>query len=229
MGIRLRGPGESLLTAKGSKEGDNAMKPATYAPVYAAALYPGLAMICREEGYCLAVHGSLQRDFDLICIPWIATPSTPQAVVDRIVKSFDIRQIGNPGLKEHGRMAWTISIGHGECALDLSFMPISDNQKSVVAAEPSIANIIANIGTWHAEIFPDASAKRVSRKLLEEAAELLCAATTKEKRMEWCDCMIVLFAWFWRYGDISASSSLKEIERRFEIVKSRPDIKERQK
>lgn len=99
-------------------------KPApSYAPIYAAALYPELAAIAILNGYALAVHGSLRRDFDLVAIPWTDNPSDPQFVVDVICRQFLIRQIGQPEDKKHGRKAWTISVGHGECALDLSFMP----------------------------------------------------------------------------------------------------------
>jgi hypothetical protein len=32
--------------------------------------------------------------------------------------------IGEPETKEHGRVVWTLSIGFGDCFLDLSFMPL---------------------------------------------------------------------------------------------------------
>lgn len=100
------------------------LKP-NYAPIYAAALYPGLAQILHWHGYALAVHGSLARDFDLIAIPWRAEDvSDPEVVVKEITEKFDIRKIGEaPEPKPHRRIAYTISVGHGECALDLSFMP----------------------------------------------------------------------------------------------------------
>lgn len=102
------------------------MKEPNYAPIYAAALYPELAVITRKHGYALAIHGSLARDMDLICVPWIDTPSEPQVVVNEITATFDIRQLKNPAWteKEHGRLVTTISIGHGDCAIDLSFMPL---------------------------------------------------------------------------------------------------------
>lgn len=111
------------------------MKPANYAPVYSA-LYPELAEIARKHGYALAVHGSLARDMDVICIPWIDVPSEPQAVVSQITTEFDIRQIGEPATRQHGRIVYTISIGHGSCALDLSFMPretADERQAKIVA------------------------------------------------------------------------------------------------
>lgn len=100
-----------------------AVKPAaSYAPMYCA-LYPELAALVRKHGYALAVHGSLQRDMDLICVPWVAAPSEPADVVAAITEQFAIRHIGEPEIKEHGREAWTISVGFGECFIDLSFMP----------------------------------------------------------------------------------------------------------
>lgn len=98
------------------------MKDPNYAPMYAA-LYPGLAEITRKHGYALAVHGTLARDMDLICIPWVAEPSEPSDVVKAITDKFSIRTIGDPNTTHHGRERWTISIGFGECFIDLSFMP----------------------------------------------------------------------------------------------------------
>lgn len=94
-----------------------------YAPVYAAALYPDLAKLFVEHGYALAVHGSLRRDFDLIAVPWIAIPSSPDIVIKEVTTKFAVSLIEGPEERHHGRTAYTISIGHGECALDLSFMP----------------------------------------------------------------------------------------------------------
>lgn len=99
------------------------MKEPNFAPVYCA-LYPGLAEVTREHGYALAIHGSLGRDMDLICVPWVDEPSEPEVVVKAITEKFYIRAVGGPPtLKPHGREAWSISVGFGECFIDLSFMP----------------------------------------------------------------------------------------------------------
>lgn len=94
-----------------------------YAPVYAAALYPQLAKIFQKHGYALAVHGSLARDFDLIAVPWAKKVSNPDDVIKAIIDEFVIRKNGEPDTRNHGRIAYTISVGFGECALDLSFFP----------------------------------------------------------------------------------------------------------
>lgn len=95
-----------------------------YGPVYAAALYPELAAIFVKNGWALAVHGSLARDFDLIAVPWIEEPATPDFVLAEVMEKFAVEYIGEPTDKPHGRISHTLSIGFGECAVDLSFTPI---------------------------------------------------------------------------------------------------------
>jgi len=97
------------------------LKP-NYAPAYAA-LYPKLAEIFQAGGYALAVHGSMGRDFDLVAIPWAGEVSDPAAIVEIITTRFALWKIGEPTAKPHGRICYTLVVGHGECALDLSFMP----------------------------------------------------------------------------------------------------------
>ncbi|MBL3522815.1 hypothetical protein IM876_09080 [Serratia plymuthica] len=106
------------------------MKPANFAPVYCS-LYPALAEIARKHGYAMAIHGTMARDFDLICIPWIDEPSLPQAVVDEITATYATTDITNPGFKPHGRLAYSVCFGFGEFFADLSFMPLISEEKTL--------------------------------------------------------------------------------------------------
>lgn len=119
-----------------------------YAPVYAAALYPQLAEIFVKHGYALAVHGSLKRDFDLVAVPWAETPSEPKEVIKEITTSFCIEEIGVPAMKNHGRVAHTISVGFGECALDLSFVPKAINWDTAVG---TLTNCCQLLDGWHCD------------------------------------------------------------------------------
>lgn len=110
------------------------MKPANYAPAYAVACYPMLTEIAREHGYALAVHGSLARDFDLIAVPWTDQAADPEAVVAAIHERTGTRLVGEPTRKPHGRVAWSLSVGFGDCAIDLSFMPLRPAPPSPPAA-----------------------------------------------------------------------------------------------
>lgn len=110
-------------------------KPApSFAPVYAAACYPEFAEIARKHGYALAVHGSLARDFDLIAIPWTEKPGTPDEVLDELTATFAVKRIGDWSDKPHGRRAFTLSVGFGQCAIDLQFMPTADALADALAA-----------------------------------------------------------------------------------------------
>ena len=99
------------------------MKHASFAPAYAA-MYPALTEIARQHGYAMAVHGSMQRDFDVACIPWIEAPSDPAIAVAAMCAEFAISQVGEPEMKLHGRLVYTLSVEFGDCFLDLSFMPL---------------------------------------------------------------------------------------------------------
>lgn len=99
------------------------MKPANYAPVYAG-LYPELAEIARTHGYAMAVHGSLAKDADLICIPWVESAAEPAAVVEAITTEFAISADRNePRTREHGRLVYTLTVAGPGCFIDLSFTP----------------------------------------------------------------------------------------------------------
>ena len=47
---------------------------------------PGFRKAARECGYALAVHGSMERDLDLVAVPWVENPSAPEVVVFAIAR-----------------------------------------------------------------------------------------------------------------------------------------------
>jgi hypothetical protein len=98
------------------------LKP-NFGPAYAAAMYPGLASIFHRHGYALACHGSLARDFDMIAVPWAEAVSDQATVLKDVMTEFALRIVDDGEMKNHGRKAYTLSCGFGECAIDLSFMP----------------------------------------------------------------------------------------------------------
>lgn len=119
--IMLQHVADSLMSDLSKKP------PPNYAPTYAAAMYPELAKITRKHGYALAVHGSLARDLDLIAIPWVENAGEPQDIINDILKKYAVNLIGNPNQKPHGRIAYTLSVGWGNCAIDIQFTPKSLN------------------------------------------------------------------------------------------------------
>lgn len=103
------------------------MKKANFAPAYVA-MYPSLCEIARGLGYALAIHGTVNSDFDLIAIPWIGEAKDPEELVTAIGERLKLiygefgTMVTEHEDKPHGRKAWLFGIGAG-AAIDLSIMP----------------------------------------------------------------------------------------------------------
>jgi hypothetical protein len=90
-------------------------------------LLPPLRLAARGMGYAIAVHGSLQRDIDLVAIPWTKRAAKAEELFDVLlgITSGVLGRAyahGDWTEKPHGRKAKTIHTA-GDTYLDLSFMP----------------------------------------------------------------------------------------------------------
>lgn len=104
------------------------MKAPTLAPAYAS-YYPVLCEVARELGYCLAVHGTMARDLDLVAVPWTDGAATAEELVEAVWKrvawmSTKDKVVDGPEAKPHGRRAWCIPM-MGGAYVDLSVTPRS--------------------------------------------------------------------------------------------------------
>lgn len=64
--------------------------------------------VARRGGYAIAVHGSLQKDLDLIAVPWTDEASGPaEELVESIAIALDWIY-GPREDKPHGRKGWTL-------------------------------------------------------------------------------------------------------------------------
>lgn len=110
-------------------------------------LLPALREIARSHGYALAVHGSLERDIDLVAVPWREHATDPTSLLRAFydlcklvvgatwpaawTEDADFKpppgSLPNPEQKPHGRLAWTIHV-HGPY-LDISVMPRFEKPK----------------------------------------------------------------------------------------------------
>lgn len=101
------------------------IKKPTYAAAYMVGVYPRSVEVARSLGYALALHGSLQRDLDVIAVPWTEDACDPVDLVRALGEEFNIEPnhpIDKPFLKPHGRMCWTLPLWWG-AYIDLSVMP----------------------------------------------------------------------------------------------------------
>ena len=101
-------------------------KPHGYIGAAYACFLPILQEKVRPLGYCLAVHGSLNRDFDLIAVPWspLAAPASDvwRAIFVAVSPYRSNQKAWGPEKKPHGRVAWIIPLVGG-ASIDLSVMP----------------------------------------------------------------------------------------------------------
>ena len=94
-------------------------KPMHVKPAFYAFVYESLKVIAKGYGYNLVLHGSVNRDLDLIAIPWVDVPGDELTMI----KHFD-REINeceadgkNPymfTILPGGRKSYVIDIRRGE-------------------------------------------------------------------------------------------------------------------
>jgi hypothetical protein len=116
--------GPALAGQAGEKKRINAA-PMTYATCLGT-----IAARLRGMGYALTLHGSMQRDLDLVAIPWVDDAAEPEEVVrvvSEVTGALLIEKKGErqPYYKPHGRLAWSLYLG-GEPYIDLGVMSKSD-------------------------------------------------------------------------------------------------------
>lgn len=101
-------------------------KPAGYMFAAYLALVPIAQERARKLGYCVSVHGSGNRDLDLIATPWTEDAQDVTTVHELLVKLFSpyvASSLEQPEYqaiaKPHGRTSWIIPLGRG-ASIDLS-------------------------------------------------------------------------------------------------------------
>lgn len=99
-------------------------------------ILPPMRRSAKDVGYAITVHGSLNRDIDMVAIPWAEHGvADPDALVRRLVGAI----CGVTGRcyardewteKPHGRRAKTLMVWCGENTgmLDLSVMPATPSK-----------------------------------------------------------------------------------------------------
>jgi hypothetical protein len=96
--------------------------PANLMPAMYSHRIHDIVVIGRSHGYCIAIHGSMQRDLDVIAVPWTAKPSPPHVFVTALCEAMECLQNGDgPERKPHGRLVYTLLMG-GALWMDLSVL-----------------------------------------------------------------------------------------------------------
>jgi len=86
-------------------------------------LLPIIKNVARKSGYAIGIHGSLERDLDLIAVPWKRKCISPRLLANKIQKACCDTYEANPKafMKPHGRTGYVLHIGT-YAYIDLSVM-----------------------------------------------------------------------------------------------------------
>ncbi len=82
--------------------------------------------LAREKGYGLGVHGSLERDLDLIAVPWVEDAARPGELASHIAAGLPGRIIVSFHDAPHGRVGFNIKPDGWFKMIDLSVMHPDD-------------------------------------------------------------------------------------------------------
>jgi hypothetical protein len=95
------------------------MIPALYAHLWLA-----MTKTANRSGYALALHGSMNRDLDVVAIPWTEDCDAPYELIYKFAKRHDLLIASPiPEKKPYGRRAWLLLLRDSRHYIDLSITP----------------------------------------------------------------------------------------------------------
>lgn len=119
-------------------------KPVKPKPHFYAACLSTLQPIAREHGYNLLIHGSINRDMDLVAVPWIDEPKTHAELLKAFCNALGAMYLTDQNGKpcDHtvlpgGRDSYIIQLNRGmkwnnwqdeEWYIDISITPLIVNK-----------------------------------------------------------------------------------------------------
>ena len=92
-------------------------------PAFYSTLWMAMTKTANRCGYALALHGSMNRDIDMVAIPWVDDCDTGFQLVAKLYKNHGLTA-SRPlkAFKPHGRVAYGLVLS-GSHYVDLSVMP----------------------------------------------------------------------------------------------------------
>lgn len=119
----------------------NSVKPIKAKPHFYAHCFQGLIEIAKAKGYNLLLHGSMNRDLDLVAVPWIDDPATHIELLDSFCEFLGVPLQRDPDDKPAylysvlggGRHSYVINLNRGgrfngyideQYYLDISITPL---------------------------------------------------------------------------------------------------------
>ena len=94
-------------------------KPLKVKPHFYSVCFVGLQQIARDMGYNLLIHGSMNRDMDLVAVPWIDEPKSHFELLTEFsnylgTKIYDSIEFYHPSILTGNRSSYIINLFRGE-------------------------------------------------------------------------------------------------------------------
>lgn len=120
---------------KQTYQSNHSKKPVKIKPVFLTTILPDIYQLGLKCGYNIIPYGSFNKDFDLLCIPWVNNPSEHSTLLDKISDYLGINKENyNFEIKPGGRYSYSLIINYGFNGLgqltediwylDISFTPL---------------------------------------------------------------------------------------------------------
>lgn len=107
---------QSIGEVDRSQPGKEDKKPVHARPSLYAYYFELLKVVAKQYGYCLLLHGSMNRDLDLVAVPWTngAHACDIKKMINEMAEIIGSNDILPPHSdKEYGRQQWVINVDRG--------------------------------------------------------------------------------------------------------------------
>ena len=99
-------------------------------PAVYSKMVPMLEIEAFKHGYAIGLHGSMQRDLDIIAFPWIEESSSCLDLLNGVICTVGGTLVGRPFPKSHNRIGFCIGLSNNRIKsyIDFSvFLKLGDN------------------------------------------------------------------------------------------------------
>lgn len=86
------------------------------------ALITFIRTIAEHNGYAIGIHGSLERDIDLIAAPWISEAVSSEELIEIICNLLNAKLTGRH-TKPLGRIGYVLKLNNFDRLIDISVCP----------------------------------------------------------------------------------------------------------
>lgn len=96
------------------------VKPIKAKPHFYAVCFEGLCEIAKNKGYNLLIHGSMNRDMDLVAVPWVDNPNSHIELLDAFCEYLGVPNEAKTESNQKPYMANVLGGGRSSYVINLN-------------------------------------------------------------------------------------------------------------